>query len=158
MKTLFALLLFAFTFSCSDKKNASLPEETSVKKKSVDTTNTELTSEQITKDIHSSENSLDWPGTYVGNFPCKDCEEIIVTVVLKDNNSFTITEEFKGKNFTTHDSGNFSWDASGSIIALKGKSFKARYMVGENTLFRLDKQGKIMENPNKKQYVLNKKN
>ncbi|GGD94473.1 copper resistance protein NlpE [Planktosalinus lacus] len=38
-------------------------------------------------DISTSENSLDWHGTYQGILPCADCEGIQTEVTLHDNNT-----------------------------------------------------------------------
>ena len=56
-----------------------------------------------TVDLHNSQNSLDWSGTYKGITPCADCEgiETILTLNADVQRSFTLVEEFKGKKNDT---------------------------------------------------------
>jgi copper homeostasis protein (lipoprotein) len=97
----------------------------------------------------NSETSLDWAGTYRGLLPCADCEGIKTELKLNDNRSYELATLYVGKSekvFT--EKGSFKWDASGSTIGLesqKGKSEINKYQVGENQLFKLDKDGKRIQ-------------
>ena len=48
----------------------------------------------VTDDGHNAQNSLDWAGTYEGTLPCADCPGIKTTITLKDDNTYTISEEY----------------------------------------------------------------
>lgn len=105
----------------------------------------------------TSENSLDWNGTYEAVVPCADCPGIKTSLTLNDDKTFSITEEYLDRNSKNNDKGTFSWDATGSIITLKGKTANYKYKVGENILIQLDMDGKEIDGPNKDLYIFKKK-
>ncbi|WP_343665070.1 copper resistance protein NlpE [Chryseobacterium mucoviscidosis] len=105
----------------------------------------------------NSENSLDWDGTYEATVPCADCPGIKTTLVLNKDKTFKITEEYLERNSKNEDTGMFTWDSTGSIITLNGKTSKYKYKVGENTLTQLDMEGKPIDGPNKALYIFKKK-
>ncbi len=97
-----------------------------------------------TEVIATSDNSMtsvDWPGTYQGILPCADCEGIKTQIVLRKDLSYTLETKYLGKDdkvFKTK--GTFKWDSTESKITLD--SFNNQmYLVGENKLFHLDKNG-----------------
>jgi heat shock protein HslJ len=105
---------------------------------------------------HNSRNSLDWPGSYNGFLPCADCEAIQTTVTLRADGSFERTLVYVGKSAEpSRQSGQFSWDAAGSIVtlALPDGSMQM-YQVGENLLFHLDQAGNRITGDLSPQYVL----
>ena len=71
--------------------------------------------------------------------------------------TFSISEEYLDRNSKNQDKGSFTWDATGSMITLKGKSANYKYKVGENMLIQLDMEGKEIDGPNKDLYVFKKK-
>ncbi|SIT20794.1 Uncharacterized lipoprotein NlpE involved in copper resistance [Chryseobacterium ureilyticum] len=105
----------------------------------------------------TSENALDWNGTYEAVVPCADCSGIKTSLTLNDDKTFNITEEYLDRNSKNNDKGTFSWDSTGSIITLKGKTANYKYKVGENILIQLDMDGKEIDGPNKDLYVFKKK-
>ncbi|WP_374464290.1 copper resistance protein NlpE [Chryseobacterium sp.] len=105
----------------------------------------------------TSENALDWAGTYEATVPCADCPGIKTSLTLNNDKTFSITEEYLDRNSKNQDKGTFTWDATGSIITLKGKSANYKYKVGENILIQLDMEGKEIDGPNKDLYVFKKK-
>ncbi|ASW74445.1 hypothetical protein IQ37_05155 [Chryseobacterium piperi] len=108
-------------------------------------------------DTHNSQNSLDWDGTYDAVVPCADCPGIKTSLTLNQDKTFSITEEYIDRKSKNEDKGTFEWDATGSIITLKGKTANYKYKVGENMLIQLDLDGKEIDGPNKDLYVFKKK-
>ncbi|MFS4415305.1 copper resistance protein NlpE N-terminal domain-containing protein [Maribacter sp. 2307ULW6-5] len=94
-------------------------------------------------DMHSSENALDWSGTYRGVVPCADCEGIATTVSLMENGQFSRETTYLGKgNETFTSTGSFVWDADGRKVTLtETDGTTHKYQVGENILFHLDREG-----------------
>ena len=105
----------------------------------------------------TSENALDWNGTYTAVVPCADCPGIKTSLTLNTDKTFSMTEEYLDRNSKNQDKGSFEWDKTGSIITLKGKTANYKYKVGENILIQLDRDGKEITGPNKDLYVFKKK-
>lgn len=105
----------------------------------------------------TSENALDWNGTYEATVPCADCPGIKTSLTLNTDKTFSITEEYLERKSKNEDKGSFTWDATGSIITLKGKTANYKYKVGENMLIQLDMEGKEIDGPNKDLYIFKKK-
>ncbi|ATN04258.1 hypothetical protein CRN76_01890 [Chryseobacterium indologenes] len=116
------------------------------------------TAQPVTSAIgDTSENALDWDGTYEAVIPCADCPGIKTSLTLNKDKTFSISEEYLDRNSKNQDKGSFSWDATGSIITLKGKTANYKYKVGENALYQLDMEGKEITGPNKDLYIFKKK-
>ncbi|KUY31522.1 copper resistance protein NlpE [Elizabethkingia ursingii] len=141
--------------SCSQKKE--LQPGSGVEETTAEAKTDSISVEPITNDGHNSQNSLDWAGTYEGTLPCADCSGIKTTITLKDDNTYTMTEEYVDKKTKAEDKGKFEWDKSGGKIALVSKDGKRQYIVGENQLIHLDMDGKEITGPNKDLYILKKK-
>ncbi|MDR2228833.1 MAG: copper resistance protein NlpE [Flavobacteriaceae bacterium] len=141
--------------SCSQKKE--LQPGNGVEETTAEAKTDSISVEPITNDGHNSQNSLDWAGTYEGTLPCADCPGIKTTITLKDDNTYTMTEEYVDKKTKAEDKGKFEWDKSGGKIALVSKDGKRQYIVGENQLIHLDMDGKEITGPNKDLYILKKK-
>ncbi len=105
----------------------------------------------------TSENALDWAGTYEATVPCADCPGIKTSLTLNNDKTFSITEEYIDRKSKNEDKGSFTWDTTGSIITLKGKTANYKYKVGEGMLIQLDMDGKEIDGPNKDLYVFKKK-
>lgn len=114
---------------------------------------------QAVADTHNSRNSLDYAGIYEGVTPCADCEGIKVVITLDDRGNYTkeMTYLGKGPNNVFTSQGKYEWDTSGSNITLKGESGMNIYKVGENRLFMLDQEGKIITGDLADKYILTKK-
>ena len=102
--------------------------------------NTEGVSEVV--DEHTSQNSLDWMGKYEATLPCADCPGIKTIIVLNDNNTFSITNEYLERDTKIEDSGEIMWHDNGSVVHLKGKETDIKLKVVENGLIHLDQEGK----------------
>jgi heat shock protein HslJ len=113
--------------------------------------------EKLSIDIHNSQNSLDWAGTYKGITPCADCEGIETKVILNTNLTFVIQTKYLGKEDAKVfvEKGNFRWDNTGGIILLQGvKGMPSQYKVGENRLIQLDMKGNVISGPLAEKQVL----
>lgn len=115
--------------------------------------------DSIATDTHNSQNALDWQGTYKGMTPCADCEGIETEVILNEDFTFVIKTKYLGKEEQniSEEKGVFTWNASGSIISLKGLNrMPNQYKVGENTLTQLDLEGKVITGLLADKYILKK--
>ncbi|MDQ0780506.1 copper resistance protein NlpE [Chryseobacterium sp. W4I1] len=148
----------AFLASCNQKEKTTETTDAVSDSATVQT----VTSDSITKATptaagDTSENALDWPGTYEAVIPCADCPGIKTSLTLNNDKTFSITEEYVDRNSKNQDKGTFQWDAAGSVITLKGKTANYKYKVGENILIQLDMDGQEITGPNKDLYVFKKK-
>jgi uncharacterized lipoprotein NlpE involved in copper resistance len=113
----------------------------------------------IIKDIHNSQNALDWYGVYKGIIPCADCEGIDTEITLAKGMIFTLKTKYLGKGDQTvfEKEGTFTWDTTGSVISLNDlKGSPNQYRVGENKLIQLDMEGKEILGTLAKKYILKK--
>ncbi|PSU30510.1 copper resistance protein NlpE [Photobacterium lutimaris] len=112
----------------------------------------------IADSAHSARNALDWDGTYTGILPCADCEGIKTELIVKKDGTFILTEVYLGKEGNAFEyEGSFNWNTAGNTIALPGAGDGAvQYFVGENQLFRLDREGNRVEGDLASHYVLRK--
>ena len=113
---LIVLLVLTITLSCNKKIT-----ETQTINTSEVAPKTMKEAVQSTDNAHNSQNALDWEGVYQGTLPCADCEGIKTVITLLKDNSYKRATTYLGKSDKDiHESGTFSWDASGGIITLKG--------------------------------------
>ena len=127
---LFVALVIVFSVSCSSDKKPEQAESLALSPSSVALGD-------------NSQNSLDWKGVYKGTLPCGDCEGIETTITLKSEGTYTRVLKYIGKDdgFFS-DEGTFQWSDSGSKITLSGENQQSQmYLVGENVLLHLDKDG-----------------
>ncbi len=110
----------------------------------------------IVDTVHTSQNSLDWAGSYEATIPCADCEGIKTNITLKKDNTFAITSEYINKNTKIEDAGKIMWHDNGSVVHLTGKETNMKLKVGENRLIGLDQEGHEIDGPNAHLYVYNK--
>jgi uncharacterized lipoprotein NlpE involved in copper resistance len=148
----------AFLMSCNQKEKTIETTDAVTDSAAVQT----ITSDSTTKATptaagDTSENALDWPGTYEAVVPCADCPGIKTSLTLNNDKTFSITKEYLEKKSKNQDKGTFQWDAAGSAITLKGKTASYKYKVGENILIQLDMDGQEITGPNKDLYVFKKK-
>lgn len=150
-----AALFFA---SCSKKETVDIKTSATDSAATAQPTATDSTAHPVTSaQGDTSENALDWNGTYEAVVPCADCPGIKTSLTLNNDKTFSITEEYLERKSKNEDKGSFTWDATGSIITLKGKTANYKYKVGENMLIQLDMEGKEIDGPNKDLYVFKKK-
>lgn len=107
-------------------------------------------------DKHSSRNSLDWAGTYLGTLPCADCPGIHTTMTLNADQTYVLETRYEDrKDLASEQKGEFSWSPDGAMIILDDAKTTS-YKVGENTLFHLDMNGRIIAGDLAENYVLRK--
>jgi len=141
MKIKFIALIFSSFFiftSCenrADKKDNAKEEATQTEKSTTEET-------QEKPDMHTSQNSLDWAGTYSGVLPCADCPGIETTLKLKDDLTFRLSLFYLERDFLTEEEGEFEWDDDGQRIYLHSKNGNDfGFFVGENFISQLDEDG-----------------
>jgi len=105
----------------------------------IESDSTAIDSSPTITDQHTSANSLDWAGIYKGVLPCADCEGIATQITLNKDSTYSLTTSYLGKSVKPiNQKGSFSWSKAGNIINLGGTNL---FLVGENNLTQLDKQG-----------------
>lgn len=106
-----------------------------------------------TPDAHTAQNSIDWEGTYFGTLPCASCPGINTLITLNNDNTYEKTVEYLESDDTPETTkGTFTWDKDGKIITIGENT----YLVGENQLFALDADNKVIEGDLAKDYILTK--
>lgn len=103
----------------------------------------------------TSQNSLDWAGSYEGVLPCASCEGIQTLITLQADNRFVQETVYLGKDEKIFKLiGKAVWDEKGQKITLDDGT---QYLVGENQLIMLDTEGKRITGDLAANYVLKKK-
>ncbi len=138
MKNIIALILVSLYLSCQSGQSEKKQQGT-----------------VAIVDTHTSQNSLDWDGTYQAMLPCADCPGIKSTLTLKNDNTFKTEWEYLERNVKTVDSGSFNW-VDGNNIKLNGKNSQETLQIGENRLLQLDSDGNPIEGALKEHYIYRK--
>ncbi len=138
------ILLFGLSISCNNSSKRQ-PEINLTEPETIDTT-------------HNSQNSLDWFGKYEGILPCADCPGIKTTLIIDTNGNFTYEESYQERDYTSSTQGKIMWHNNGSIIHLHTNEIDVKFKVGENILFKLDSQDKIITGSLAEKYQLHKIN
>jgi copper homeostasis protein (lipoprotein) len=104
-------------------------------------------------DAHTSQNSLDWAGSYKGTLPCADCPGIETVVTLSEDGQFRSQMRYMERSDEIYsESGQFTWDDTGNVVIAGG----VHYQVGENKITLLDQDGNPITSGLQKHYVLSK--
>ncbi len=91
---------------------------------------------KIPADMHGSQNSINWAGSYEGVLPCADCPGIKTRLTLKPDARYELSTQYLDRQpAPTVVTGKFFWDAGGNVITLEGSG--KRYAVGEGRLLSL---------------------
>lgn len=131
------LLLFTAIGCQNNKKSANTEEKVSNK----------------TTDLHNSQNTIDWEGTYFGVLPCASCPGINTLITLNTDGTYEKTIEYLESNDAPETTkGRFSWNKARQIITIEQNT----YLVGENQLFYLDSNNKKIEGELAEDYILTK--
>ncbi|MCS6098288.1 copper resistance protein NlpE [Shewanella baltica] len=139
-------LLALFTTACSEAPK----EETAV-----DATQVQTEAAKTVPVGDTSQNSLDWAGSYEGVLPCASCEGIQTLITLQSDNSFVQETVYLGKDEKILKlMGKAAWDEKGQKITLEDGT---QYLVGENQLIMLDTEGQRITGDLAANYVLKKK-
>src|SRR5690554_3422202 len=110
---------------------------------------------------HTSQNALDWSGTYLGVLPCASCPGIETEVKLNDDLTYKLSTKYmEDKEETVYRKhGSFTWSEDGRNITLHNtddSSENTYFKVGENRLFQLDQKGNTIEGELADYYILEK--
>ncbi|MEH0154834.1 copper resistance protein NlpE N-terminal domain-containing protein [Limibacter armeniacum] len=152
-KQLFALIGAAMITFASCQNKGETKEDQSAQQHT-----TMAESNKVADAAHNSANALDWNGTYEGVIPCADCEGIEISLVLNNDETYLLTTKYLGKaDDIFRSSGKFVWNEMGSIVTLEGVEAPNQYFVGENALFKLDKEGNRVIGDLASKYMLSKK-
>lgn len=118
--------------------------------------NVNLTNQIATGD--TSENSLDWAGTYQGVIPCASCEGIQTTLTLNQDGSYLLSSTYLGEapGEVFEQSGSFQWDAAGQVVKLQHSETPVFFRVEENAARQLDLEGQRITGPLADHYRLSK--
>lgn len=161
MKKLFVLITVVSAFlitSCNNTsnqntENSNLEEEEWVEESP---TSDELSEEELV-DGHTSQNALDWAGTYEGTLPCADCPGIKIELTINSDQTFSMYQEYLERDVKGTETGTFSWDEGGNVVTLTTESGREDlYQVGENRLYRLDPEGNRVQGELADLYILEK--
>ena len=152
-KSIIAISLASLVLvACSKTENKKVEEQTPV--------TTEAASEATVADTaHTTENALDWNGTYKGILPCADCEGIKTELELNSDKTYEIKETYlgKGDGKPFESKGSFQFDnKNSSIIELDKASDSRKYFVAEGYLKALDMDGKEITGDLADKYQLKK--
>lgn len=147
--------IILLTLSCQQN---SKKEDIIVDDEMFEDMNEETILEEDFADSHTSQNSLDYWGTYSGILPCADCEGIELIIELNPDFTYTKKTNYlgKGNDKAIETSGTYSWNEAGNTITLAGEEAPNQYFVGENILFHLDRDGNRITGDLAEKYTLNK--
>ncbi len=106
----------------------------------------------------NSRTSLDWNGTYYGMLPCADCEGIQTMIILNNDLTYSYKTRYQGKEDAEiiTKTGKFQWSDDSSKVTLEGLPEPNKFLVGENRLFKLNKDGKRITGDLESSYILEK--
>ncbi|MGL5682855.1 MAG: META domain-containing protein [Marinifilaceae bacterium] len=107
-------------------------------------------------DGHNAENALDYKGTYTGMFPDPLFLGKNVTLVLADDNQFSLSMESTDKNQDINLIIKGLYTVKGNILTLNYTGETLLYKVGENKLIKLDSNGEPLQGEQASKYILTK--
>ncbi|WP_373549535.1 copper resistance protein NlpE [Haliscomenobacter sp.] len=138
-KLIFVCFSMIVLFSCQEKT-----------KKTLDTTDSSAIANE-----EAMVNQL--AAFYNGTVPCPDCDEIVTMLTLNadEKRTFTLEEEYKGKESRTVESTG-TWTADGDVVTLNQKSGISKYQVTDDGLVSLNADGSKRDSESAKKYLLKK--
>lgn len=109
-------------------------------------------------DEHTSQNSLDWSGTYSGTLKGLGGETFLVDLSLELDGMYAIELKQEGKNDIVKRN-KFNWSKDGQVIELyDANEILNKFFVGENVLIQLNKNGERPQAEEINSFQLNKNN
>ncbi|MDL2239636.1 copper resistance protein NlpE N-terminal domain-containing protein [Bacteroidales bacterium OttesenSCG-928-K03] len=102
----------------------------------------------------SAKKTVDWAGVYTNILPCADCEGIVTTIELMNDQTYKMFVNYLGENddVSYSYSGTFNWGKNENQIILKidnnSHSAPNQYIVKENELIQLDMNDKKITDSN----------
>lgn len=150
---LYLFFLFLAIFLCSSCSNGNKYKEDHKLSYSDDTDTI-----KPPPDIHSTQHSVDWFGTYTGLLPCADCEGIETKISLLKSGNYQKSSIYLGKDEKAFlETGQIDWSEDGSQITLQPKEGESQtFGVGEGHLRLLDENGSVIQGDLAAQYILEK--
>jgi len=129
-------LFMSFAVGCKDTvKEAEIQKDN---EKVADTT----TDTAATETVHTTENSIDWAGSYSGTSPCADCPGIKTDITLNNDDTYALQEQYLEKEKAPRSfKGSFYWDDTKSVITLDANGDHHKFKVAMDKLIILDKFG-----------------
>lgn len=95
---------------------------------------------EIIVDDHTSQNALDWNGTYVGELKGLENENFSVTLSLEVDGIYSLELNDGQKKIQKRNK--FNWSSDGQVIELyDANEILNKFFVGENRLMQLNAQG-----------------
>lgn len=118
---------------------------------------TESTAEALFEDMHNSQNSLTYQGSYYGLLPCADCMGMQFKLTIHNDSTYTTETIYLGKSDeVVEKEGRYNWDAFGKeIICRIDNKIVGRYKVEENRLVQFGQQGRL-DGVTEARYILHK--
>lgn len=149
-KLILSLAIVMLIIGCKDtpKKegNEPMPNQTEI--------NESLNEKENADEQHTTQNSIDWEGSYFDTIPCASCPGIKIFITLtKDNKFELVTEYLESEDAIMTETGTFSWSEDGKKITLENND---KMEIGENVLFLLDKYGDRVTGELADHYILEK--
>jgi heat shock protein HslJ len=103
----------------------------------------------------NSQNALNWDGFYSGFLPCADCMGIQVSLELSKDQTFHLKMVYAGKDAGSFESsGKITRNKAGNCITIGDGEDKMQFLVGENVLTALDREGNKITGELAENYVL----
>lgn len=125
-KIVLLLLMATVLIACTNREK---------KKENPDAASPEI----VLNDAHNASNSLSYGGTYEGTIPGMD---VVITLDYDGNYTKKYTPKEDKTGNISESAGKFSWDEAGTVITLTGEKDGEKFMVVENAIIMLDKDGK----------------
>lgn len=114
--------------------------------------------ESVMPDMHTSQNSLDWSGTYSGSLPCASCDGMETELNLTSENTYVLTQsQFNKEGEAKVTEGKISWKDNNLVLENMPKEFASNvFKVEEGKVRMLDNKGNIVTGNSENEYILNK--
>lgn len=105
------------------------------------------------------EDSVSHVGTYVGTFPCADCDGKVTELTLNDDTTYDLTSRYEGKkDAPVHENGTYEVQGDSMVICVTPSSgYKTYYRIVEEGVALTDSTGKLNTAELAPFYVLKKK-
>ncbi|MBK8703357.1 MAG: copper resistance protein NlpE N-terminal domain-containing protein [Saprospiraceae bacterium] len=109
----------------------------------------------VTTDSSAIANEEAMAAFYHGALPCPDCDEILTMLTLNadEQRTFTLQEEFKGKESRTVESTG-TWTVDGDVLTLNQKSGPSKYQITDDGVVSLNADGSKRDSESAKKYLL----
>ncbi len=94
---------------------------------------------------------------YTGTLPCPDCEgiETILTLNADETRTFTLEEQYKGKEGKTVESSG-TWTVANDVVTLNQQTGVSKYQITSEGLVSLNADGSQRDPASAQKYLLKK--